>query len=116
MTRSKAVTAGVSCSAQCEECGAEFTARADAVYCSDLCRVRAWRARKGEAQREASRLQHEHDLVRLVNDHHMRWTQFLRDNLPANSRVTDRHVEALYRLMVDRRMISGPLAELGRDE
>lgn len=111
MSRSTAVTAGVSYSAQCEECGAEFTARADARFCSDRCRLRSWRRAKDEEARRAEAAAAAEAARRAVEQHHARWTKFLRDNLPSNSRVTDRHIEALYRIMLDRKMIEAPFPQ-----
>ncbi len=37
----------------CAECSAHFYAQINAVYCSMQCRVRAWRRRQREQQREA---------------------------------------------------------------
>ena len=40
---------------ECEGCGKSFLAkRSDARYCSDGCRVNAWKRRQRQARREAS--------------------------------------------------------------
>lgn len=78
------------------------------TYCSTNCRVAAHRDRKDRAAREAARIAHERHLAQLAEDHHLRWSTFLLDNLPHNSRVTVASIDRLYHAMIEANMIEGP--------